>query len=938
MESFMKRTISTGIGWLLSVLASLAALDVACETLLAGSPMRVPAIVVAIAVVAIVVFGRRIDAIVLGAVVASLFGALLEYQGFTLGTIASENGLRIVGHSGDVLGAALAAGLLTSIAILLVISSRIPVVLRVVCAAAIVYAVVPLGFALAHGTGLTTALATNAPLTGGPNSLYGAYLASLVVFPGTTVAFLVAAIAFAIRKRGRASARFAAAALSCAVVTQTCGVEALNAGYPIAVAFRAPVGARSAGAVTVTPQTAGRAGDEIDRQISALPKTSYDISEEAAVLGSGIAPAFSYVRDRIRYESYSGMMRGYDETFTARAGNAIDRTVLLGHFLAMQKIPVRIAVGKLTPRLAEVLFDHMFDNASPAPTVSRDALTTRVFVRAHRDYAAIQAALGPFPTPLASYDRTKVLSEIEDHAWLQAQVNGTWTDLDTSFPDATPGRAYATVEHTYGDVQPDMKQHVTIRVLADYVENGTLSTESALEQVFDAPDLLDREVFLGTSGVGGPREMGSTGGPVGPMLLVGGDGYGGKAIDFEPAAPIKTPFGAAAGAFGGTPAPSANPIAGGRQFVAERLEVETDTPDGSTSIVSRTLVDRAGDAWRASSNHDATTLRALPKNADGLLATQTTFNLCFSAGDHDLIAYGNALSALAHGFSPANTAATPAPLTAQQALWPIAVRDLAWTIFSDHVVVPSLNDTPGLRFYADRPRVFVFADRPNASGEGMTLESDLRSDTLRGVARATTDADAVGAHKVLFGALEGAMEHELIAEQSGDPANAIVASTSALLGSDGAVVARRDMPADLGAVSAETAARIDTALASGDTLVISRAVLRGGGASGWWEIAKTTGDTRAVFGDDLNGGTSFNGRWASAGPSTWGPKGSLPLNSPYSAGAPGPKKGGGGGEIGEYVAMLQTAVENASTVQRLTAAVIGAIGLGSSVLIACAPV
>jgi hypothetical protein len=803
-------------------------------------------------------------------------------------------------------------------------------------------------------------MTTNAPSFSEPSWLRGAYVGALVVLPVGAVSFAVASLVTAWRRSFRVASRFAAAALACAIATQTAGIEAFNAGYPVALALRPAAFAGSAAIATAespgiapTAASVDQGQTDIDRRGASLSKTTYDVGAEAAALGNGVAPAFAFVRDHIRFESYSGMMRGYDETFTAHAGNAIDRTILLGHFLAAQKIPVRIAVGKLTPELAEQLFAHMFDAPAPDPSASaqpgsvsaHDPLTTSVFARAHRDDAAIEAALGATHTPLASYDHARILSEIEDHAWLQAQVDGKWIDLDTAFPQATPGRAYAAVTNTYGDVQPETKQHVTIRVLADYVDTGTLSTETALEETFDAPDLVDQQIFLGTATIGASM-MGSKGGPVGPVLMIAGQSFAGKPIGFEPVAAPTSPFGAAAGAFGGTAAPSTPSAAVGKQFVAERLEIETDTPDGTKRVVSRTLVDRAGDAWRASSNHDPAALHALPRNTNGLLATQTTYNLCFSAGDHNLIAFSEALSAIAHGFSPAASGASPPPLTAQQSLWPVAMRDLAWTVFSDHVIVPAVDATPGLRFYPDTPRVFIFADSPNAAGTGMVLESDLRADTLRGVARDPKDADAVGARKRWFGVLEGAMEHELIARQSGDPARATVTSTSSLLGSDGAIVASGDSHGDAVAATPETASRIATALATGDTLVIPRAVLRGG-PSGWWQIATATGDTRAVLGDDLNGsssignwtkGTSFNGARASGGGYTWGPRGSLPINSPYSPNAPPVKKGGGGGEIGEYVAMLQSAIDSASAVERLASAVLGAIGVGAAVLGAIAPV
>ena len=104
--------------------------------------------------------------------------------------------------------------------------------------------------------------------------------------------------------------------------------------------------------------------------------------------------------------------------------------------------------------------------------------------------------------------------------------------------------------------------------------------------------------------------------------------------------------------------------------------------------------------------------------------------------------------------------------------------------------------------------------------------------------------------------LEGSLEHEISAQAAlalgGDGSQA--SSTSSLLSEAGAELLQPDAarPWDQLAADRENAAKISTALAAGDSLVVAKNVLQGG-ASGWWAVS-ATGDTRAVLDENLNGG------------------------------------------------------------------------------------
>lgn len=566
--------------------------------------------------------------------------------------------------------------------------------------------------------------------------------------------------------------------------------------------------------------------------------------------------AFAFVRDDIDFESYSGILRGPDATFHARAGNAFDRAMLLAAILQSNKTPVRLVTGQLSRTQAELLFQRMFERSpvamrSPTP----GSLTARIFDRAHRDYDAIARALGSHFPAVSSPARDDVVKEIEQHAWVQAQRNGQWIDLDPSFRDSTVGRAYAPVQQQFDTPPPAWMQQVTIRVVAENLEGGTLKRTISLETTIPAYRLIDRPVYLlhhvyrPFNGQGGDLQFVFGNKDVQePVLIVDGQRTVGGQIDFGAgasatgAAPANA-VQSVANLFGAAPPAPAN--ANARTFVAEWLEFELGFPDGHHETTRRVLADRAGTAWRAAANHDPSKLRDLARNKDGVIASQNLYNIWLSAGRHDLLAFTATAADLSTGIPARN----PKAPTLVETLWPMAIRDFGWFIVSDHIVVPAINDIPGVRFYPDSPRIFIWGVGPDPGGNPneVAVTSDLRRDGLRGVANDAAQSNALAQHKLWFGALEGALEHEIAVPPL---AGASFVTTSSLTES-GDLVALAAGSA-VSAKDPETQAQLQAALAKGDTIVVPKQVLAGG-VSGWWQVARQTGDVSPVLGGTLNG-------------------------------------------------------------------------------------
>ena len=643
------------------------------------------------------------------------------------------------------------------------------------------------------------------------------------------------------------------------------------------VSLTLPSAAELAKAGAFTPQMPQRSQlkpDDLVARTEALvrsvPRVRYDLSVRAQALGPGVDPAFRFVRDQIRFEAYPGVLRGAEGTYVTRVGNAFDRSLLLSDLLKRKGLKNRFAMGKLPRPQAERLFTRIFE---PAPQLEADAVSkapaagqpeaeafmTRLRARAVRDYAAIRKALGDTLPSKAGPSRDEVLREIEQHVWVQAEVNGRWVDLDSAFPDATPGRTYTSAERTSETLPKETYQRVTIRVVSEMLTGSSLKSETALEFSATAEELLDRQIFLThTPGGGGGGLAGAiSGAAMGPdawtpMLWVDGATHLGKPVVFseqsKPAERGRPPGGGLGGLFGAGGALSAS-----SQFVAEWLEFEIAFPDGRRDVTRRALVDRAGMAWRQAGNLDPAKLRPLPRDAEGLMAPRALHNIWFSAGRHNLADYAGALEYLTQ---LVNTGAyqTPRPdISFGEQVWPLAMMNFAFLIQSDHATLPAINDSPSHRFYADSPRILIVSVGHDArTGDGY-IQYDLRRDHLRGLAREASGEVGVVERKIWFGVLQGALEHETVVQYAlaGGGNESAIRSTSSLLTGEGAIALRpatsgTQLPADR-----ETAARMAHALANSAILVVPRPVLRGG-LSGWWEIAANGADTRAVLAEDLN--------------------------------------------------------------------------------------
>ena len=214
--------------------------------------------------------------------------------------------------------------------------------------------------------------------------------------------------------------------------------------------------------------------------------------------------AFAFVREQIKFEPFTGIMKSSQGVLWARAGNAIEQARLLTELLGLEGEKVRYAQGKLNKEKAAWLIENIFPE--------------------EKDFYY------PENVPLSAPSQDEeILSAIEDHYWVQILQDNQWIDLDPSFPNAKIGEAYADLDKTFYRIKKNMFPEFSISLKIEktnFVEGDgddseiqtILEWQGTLEEVANLPISLTLMAnFKSTSQTEEKQDSGGT-----PFSLFGG--------------------------------------------------------------------------------------------------------------------------------------------------------------------------------------------------------------------------------------------------------------------------------------------------------------------------------------------------------------------------------------------------------------------------------
>lgn len=301
-----------------------------------------------------------------------------------------------------------------------------------------------------------------------------------------------------------------------------------------AVLLAMPVPASQAVSQETAQQKYERMRQSLDRAAAALAivdgaidRSAFDIDALATKLGSDPEAMFRFVRDEIRYEPYFGVLRGARGTLIGRAGNALDRSLLLAALLGKGGIETRIAFAELPDATAVTLAARLGEPDRPRPTAMPDSkavlkgmgealgvplaqlaeklaqlkaetvdLPGQVQITAAADAAKLDAALpAGLMQPQSAPEAAAAAVEAREHYWVQYKDDaGTWIDLDTALPSSQPAVALAAAQETWptADIPADRYHRLGVKVtlrIARTVDGAERFADTPLiDQTFTVAD------------------------------------------------------------------------------------------------------------------------------------------------------------------------------------------------------------------------------------------------------------------------------------------------------------------------------------------------------------------------------------------------------------------------------------------------------------------
>lgn len=220
-----------------------------------------------------------------------------------------------------------------------------------------------------------------------------------------------------------------------------------------------------------------------------LDTASFDVDELALELAFEDPEVIgAWVSDRIDFQVYRGLLRGPNGTLIARAGNALDQSVLLATLLGDAGYDTRIGLGVLGDVDATRLLASMFEpRQSVGPTFGVDALNAALGPEAHaleeayaqvagtpltetdvyREAAAeterLLQSLGASPTSAAT---DELLAEAREYAWVEYRLRSTdeWVAAHPAFASGADTPSVGADEYLESQVPTELMHRLRIEV------------------------------------------------------------------------------------------------------------------------------------------------------------------------------------------------------------------------------------------------------------------------------------------------------------------------------------------------------------------------------------------------------------------------------------------------------------------------------------------
>jgi hypothetical protein len=204
-----------------------------------------------------------------------------------------------------------------------------------------------------------------------------------------------------------------------------------------------------------------------------------DVGALQEELGSELPKVHAFVRDQIAFEPYEGALRGARGTLLFRAGNAIDRALLLRALLDAGEHETRLVEAELSRGEWQSVLSR---SLASGPQVDRLSQGVEwLFDAAAADLEAIGDALWEFGfrAPSSESSSQQMVSSMSQHVWVQVRQGETWLDLDPT-PGLAVGETLAPPLRTYTAVPDDWHYQLRLRIEVDMESGERLHSQEVL--------------------------------------------------------------------------------------------------------------------------------------------------------------------------------------------------------------------------------------------------------------------------------------------------------------------------------------------------------------------------------------------------------------------------------------------------------------------------
>ena len=256
-----------------------------------------------------------------------------------------------------------------------------------------------------------------------------------------------------------------------------------------------------------------------------IPRAAFDPAALAVELEATPEAAHRWVRDETDLLPYAGTVRGAAGTLMERAGNSLDRVLLLDALFAQQGIENRRLVLVLLdeatvwelwneweahgPRsfpgqnaeadfeLEDVVRQVAEDTGADPETLARDLRDARIRHEMLRAEMSVSVQLQAEILREALQIHTaepgpEVVADLRHHWYLEAEIDGEWQSFDPGRRNHEPGDVLEGTVETRAppdQIPEEWLHHLKIEVLAEQWKEGALEERTVLEHRFHLTEL-----------------------------------------------------------------------------------------------------------------------------------------------------------------------------------------------------------------------------------------------------------------------------------------------------------------------------------------------------------------------------------------------------------------------------------------------------------------